>query len=147
MISVMGNYTDKCGFKKTFSGDFRDIDTKSKTLDYEIICRNQSTPDSSGLRLVLISTADIYNEMVKILSKNPVIEKIFIIREENTFYIWTALSQYDKNARYSLYNSELEIIKHFASVEFHFDFHLAEPDDVEELLSSGAKIIYTKSKP
>lgn len=147
MISVMGNYTDKCEFKKTFSGDFIDIDTKSKALDYEIICRNQSTPDSSELRLVLISTADIYNEMVKILSKNPVIEKIFIIREENTFCIWTALSQYDKNARYSLYNSELGIIKHFANVEFHFDFHLAEPDDVEELLSSGAKIIYTKSKP
>ena len=38
----------------------------------------------------------------------------------------------------------VEIIKDFSRIEFHFDFHLADPDDIEGLLISGAKLIYPK---
>lgn len=148
MDSIIESYIDTriSIIKGVSSGDFREVSTKLKRYDYEIICKNQFLPDSSKLTLIIISTLDIYDKIIKIMIENPVIDKIFIIRENNTFCIWTSLSKYDKESRYSLYAKELEIIKYFFPVEFHFDFHLAEADDVEELLASGAKRIYSKTQ-
>lgn len=145
MVLKNGSYTSLSAIKRITSGNFREISTESKRFDYEIICKNQSPLESSNLPLLLLSTIDIYNKIVEVLTENSFVERIFIIRENNTFCIWTALSKYDKETRYSLYNKELEIIRYFSPVEFHFDFHLAEKDDIEGLLASGAKIIYTKN--
>ncbi len=128
------------------TSDFRETDTKSKPQEYEIIVKSFYSLDSSKITLTLVSTNDIYNKIAQLLSKTKVVDKIFIIREENTFCIWTSLRRYDKNSRYALYKQELEIIQYFSAVEFHFDFHLAESDDLEDLLASGAKIIYPKTQ-
>lgn len=126
---------------KTYTtSNFREFDTKLK--EYEIIVKK----DTSKMEYALVSTNDIYNKIAEILSKAKVVDRIFLIREENTFCIWTSLQRYDKNARYALYNQEIEIIKDFYSVGFHFDFHLAEPEDIEELLASGARLIYPKNR-
>ncbi|MBM3252909.1 MAG: hypothetical protein FJZ16_01490 [Candidatus Omnitrophica bacterium] len=138
-------YTDGHRLRRFFSNNFRETDTKSVPQEYEIMLESLYPPDSSEITLTLISTNDIYNKITEILSKSEVVDKIFIIREENTFCIWTSLYKYDKNSRYALYSKELEVIKYFSKIEFHFNFHLAEPDDIEELLASGAKRIYPKS--
>lgn len=105
--------------------------------DYEIICGNE---------VVHVLYSDIvYRQIEEILSQGSMIERIFILRTDNTtFSIWTALKKYNKEARYSLYKGELEVIKYFSPVEFHFDFHIADPQDSKELLASGAKQIFPK---
>lgn len=139
-----GIYTSRYKVRGSFSGDFKETDTKSKPREYEIILKNLYPPDLSKITLTFVSTNDIYNKIAELLSKADVVDKIFLIREENTFCIWTSLYKYDKKARYALYNQELEIVKYFSPIEFHFDFHLAQLDDIEELLASGAKIIYSR---
>lgn len=124
--------------------NFIEANTKTADQEYEIIVKNPYLPYSSGMDIILISTNDIYDKIVEILCKSKLIDKIFIVREENTFCIWAALKKYDRSDRYALYNQELEVIKYFSPVEFHFDFHLAEADDVIELQDSGARIIYPK---
>ncbi|MBI2560013.1 MAG: hypothetical protein HYW14_02640 [Planctomycetes bacterium] len=132
--------------KTYITSDFKEFDTKSKEKEYEIVVKNLYPPDTSEIEFVWVSTNDIYDKIAGLLYKAKVVDRIFLVREENTFCIWTSLQRYDKNARYALYNQEIEIIKYFSSVEFHFDFHLAEPEDIEELLASGARLIYPKNQ-
>lgn len=141
-----GIYTSGSRVREAFSGNFREADTKSKPREYEIILKNPYPLDTSETILTVVLTNDIYNKIVELLSKAGVVSKIFLIREENTFCIWTSLCKYDKKARYALYSQELEVVKYFSPVEFHFDFHLAQLDDIEELLASGAKIIYPRAE-
>ena len=129
--------------KVSVTNDIIETYTKWKSQTYEIIVRNPVS-DSTNLFLDMVSTNDIYNKIADILSKSGVVDKIFIIREENTFCIWTVLNRGDKDARQYVYASELEIIRYFSSIEFHFDFHLADPEDLEELVDSGIKLIYPK---
>lgn len=105
--------------------------------DYEIICRNEAVH--------VVYSDIVYRQIVEILSGNPVIDKIFILRTDNTFSIWTSLKKYDKESRYFLYKQELEVIKYFSPVEFHFDFHIADAQDTKELLTSGARIIFPRN--
>ena len=126
----------------SMTSNFQDFDTRDKKYEYEIIARSDYAPNSSEMEFSQFSTNVIYDTIIEKLTKNQFIEKIFIIREENTFCIWTSLCKYDKKVRYELYNAELEVIKNFARIEFHFDFHLADPDETEGLLSAGAKLIY-----
>lgn len=126
------------------TNNFQDFDTRNKKHEYEIVARSYYAPNSSEMEFFEFFTNDVYEAIIKKLTQHRSVEKIFIIREENTFCIWTSLREYDKKARYELYNAELEIIKDFSRIEFHFDFHLADPDDTEGLLISGAKLIYPK---
>ena len=84
----------------------------------------------------------VYRQIVEILTQNPLIERVFILRTDNTFSLWTSLKKYDKEARYSLYKQELEIVKYFSPVEFHFDFHIADFQDTKELLTSSVKQLF-----
>jgi len=105
--------------------------------DYEIICRNEA--------IHIVYSDIIYRQIVEILSESPVIDQIFVLRTDNTFSIWTSLKKYDKESRYFLYKQELEIIKYFSPVEFHFDFHIADTQDTKELLTSGARVVFPKN--
>lgn len=124
-----------------FASDQTDAHIKRQSFsnisqNYEIIC---------GGEVIHIVYSDIvYRQIWEILSQNPSIKQIFILRTDNTFSIWTALKRYDKEARYSLYKRELEVIKYFSPVEYHFDFHVADSQDARELLRSGAKQIFPK---
>ncbi len=103
---------------------------------YEIICKNDA--------IHVVYSDIVYRQIVEILLQNPLIDKIFILRTDNTFSIWTLLSKCTKEARYSLYKQELEVIKLFSPVEFHFDFHVADLQDTKELLNSSAKQIFPR---
>lgn len=128
----------------SLTNNFQGFETRVKEHEYEIVARSNYVPNSSEMEFLVFSTNSIYDAIITKLTQCGSIEKIFIIREENTFCIWTSLRDYDKKKRYELYNAELEIIKDFSRIEFHFDFHLADPDDIEGLLISGAKLIYPK---
>jgi hypothetical protein len=128
----------------SLTNNFQGFETRVKKHEYEIVARSNYIPNSSEMEFLVFSTNSIYDAIITKLTQCGSIEKIFIIREENTFCIWTSLRDYDKKKRYELYNAELEIIKDFSRIEFHFDFHLADPDDIEGLLISGAKLIYPK---
>jgi len=104
--------------------------------DYEIICRNEA--------IQIVYSDTVYRQIVEILVQDQRIDKIFILRTDNTFSIWTSLKKYDKESRYSLYKQELEVIKHFSPVEFHFDFHIADAQDTRELLASGARLLFPR---
>lgn len=124
--------------------NFQRFETRVKEHEYEIVAKSAYAPNSSEMEFLVFSTNSIYDDIIKKLTQCQSIEKIFVIREVNTFCIWTSLHDYDKKKRYELYNAELEIIKDFSRIEFHFDFHLADPDDIEGLLISGARLIYPK---
>jgi hypothetical protein len=132
--------------KITLTNSFRENSTNLRNPEYEILAKQSYLPDSSRLKLDLILTDDIYRKIADLLSDSRVINKIFLLREENTFCIWTSLRESGKDSRHALYAQELKIIEFFSRTEFHFDFHLAEADDTEELLASGAKIIYPGAK-
>ncbi len=115
--------------------------------EYEIICRNKpGRPDTSGLQLEIVYTDNMYRKIVEILSSAKIVKNIFLIRDFTTFSIWTSIKDFSKESRRALYEKELEVMRFFSSVEFHFDFHIAYPEDTKELLSSGIKIIYSRSK-
>lgn len=104
--------------------------------DYEIILKDEAVH--------IVYSDEVYRQIVKILSQNTLIDRIFILRTDNTFSIWTSLKKCDKASRYFLYQQELEVIKYFSAVEFHFDFHIADPGDERELLSSSARLIFSE---
>ena len=104
--------------------------------EYEIICSNKA--------IHVVYSDTVYRQIAEILFKNSLIDHVFILRTDNTFSIWTSLKKYNKESRYSLYRQELEVIKYFSPVEFHFDFHMADSEDAKELLLSGAKRLLQK---
>ena len=114
----------------------RSFTNTNASEEYEIICSNKA--------IHVVYSDTVYRQIAEILFKNGLIDHVFILRTDNTFSIWTSLKKYDKESRYSLYRQELEIIKYFSPVEFHFDFHMADPQDAKELLFSGAKRLFQK---
>ena len=122
------------------------FDTISKK-EFEIICKNNSgDPDTSDLQLEIVYTDEIYRSIVEIISKERKVQHIFLIRDLTTFSIWTSLSDIDRETRRALYKQELELMRLFSPVGYHFDFHIAYQEDTKELLSSGVKTIFSKKK-
>ena len=123
--------------QKQFLSNVREVRLREISEDYEIILKDEA--------IHIVYSDEVYRQIVKILSQNPLIDRIFILRTNNTFSVWTSLKKYDKESRYSLYKQELEIIKYFSPVEFHFDFHMADAQDTKELLTSGARVIFPRN--
>jgi hypothetical protein len=122
------------------------FDTVSRK-DFEIICKNDSNEcGSSDLQLEIVYTDEIYRKIVEILSKENKVNRIFLIRDLTTFSIWTALDSTEREARRALYGKELEVVRLFSPVGYHFDFHIAYEEDDNELLSSGVKLIFSKKQ-
>lgn len=120
--------------QKLFLSNVREVSVRDISEDYEIILKDEA--------IHIVYSDEVYRRIVKILSQNPLIDRMFILRTDNTFSIWTSLKKYDKESRYFLYRRELEVIRYFSAVEFHFDFHIADTSDVKELLSSSARLIF-----
>jgi len=110
-----------------------------KSENWEIFIREEAG-DNTALPISVVYTSEIYDKIVKILTEVEGINKILFLRSENVFYIWTIIYENNKNTRCSVYGKELEIIKELSA--FSFDFNLAKENDVERLLSAGAKKIY-----
>ncbi len=118
------------------------FDTASQK-EFEIICKSElSGPGTSELEIVY--TDEIYRKIVEILSKEKKVRHIFLIRDVTTFSIWTSLSDIRKENRRALYKQELEVMRLFSPVGYHFDFHIAYQEDTKELLSSGVKTIFSR---
>jgi|GEM_PF-3490591 len=85
-----------------------------------------------------------YKLIVDILNKKQVIAKILIHEEGCVFYIWSLLRENNTGNRYKVYEQERELIKLFSGTqkEFYFDFNIVNADEVDYLLTCGAKVIY-----
>ena len=122
------------------------FDTVSQK-EFEIICKNEpGDPGTSDLQLEIVYTDEIYRNIVGILSKERKVQQVFLIRDLTTFSIWTSLSDVDRETRRALYKQELELMKLFSPVGYHFDFHIAYQEDTKELLSSGVKTIFSRKR-
>ena len=122
------------------------FDTTSQK-EFEIICKNEpGDPGTSDLRLEFFYTDEIYRGIIEILSKEKKVQHIFLIRDLTTFSIWTSLGDVDRETRRALYKQELELMRLFSPVGYHFDFHIAYQEDLKELLSSGVKTIFSRKK-
>jgi hypothetical protein len=148
MPGKLASYSGGIGLNRIFSHALSDYSIKDKTsgieLRHEIILKNISHQNSSNLMTDLVYSDDVYKKIIETLTESPLVHKIFILRNEEIFSIWTSLSKYDRESRRSFYNRELELMKFYANVEYHFDFHLAYPNDVKELLSSSVKEIFSR---
>ena len=122
------------------------FDTVSQK-EFEIICKNElGDPDTSDLQLEIVYTDEIYRKIVEILSRQEKVQHIFLIRDLTTFSMWTSLSDIGRETRRALYVQELELMRLFSPVGYHFDFHIAYQEDTKELLSSGVKTIFSRKK-
>ncbi len=122
------------------------FDTASKK-EFEVICKSDpGGPGASDLQLEIVYTDEIYRKIVEILSREGKTQHIFLIRDLTTFSIWTSLSDIGKETRRTLYKQELELMRLFSPVGYHFDFHIAYREDTKELLSSGVKTIFSRRK-
>lgn len=80
------------------------------------------------------------------LAQNGNVEKLLFLQEDNLLHIWTAISNYNaENDRREIYRKEAELTKFLSRAGFHFDFYLIESEEVNDVLSSGAVVIYEKS--
>jgi hypothetical protein len=116
------------------------LDTSSKR-EYEIICPNTLT---NGWDIQTVPTDSIYKKISELIAGDPGVDAIFVLRTMNTFRVWTRLRHSEKQTRYALYEKELEVIKFYKNIEFHFDFHVALAEDEEGLQQSGAKLIFRR---
>ena len=82
----------------------------------------------------------------KHLSQSEYVEKILFVKEDAMLRIWTAVSSYsDEKCRRAVYHQELLLMDDLLSKRnLHFDFYLIEPQDVEEILSGGAALIFDR---
>ena len=139
-------HTTDVSIRKFFSGRFLKNYTVSEN-NYEVICRHEFLPEESrDLNFNWIYTDDVYKKIVGLMSQSQAVDKIFLLKDNNVFNIWTILTENDKRTRYSLYEKELEVIRFFSSIQIYFDFNLANSGEESELLFSGAKLIFDKSK-
>ena len=122
------------------------FDTKFRK-EFDIICRNElGFCGTSDIELEIVYTDEIYRTIVEILSKEEKVQCIFLIRDSTTFLIWTSLSDVDGETRRSLYKYELELMRKFSFIGYHFDFHIAYQEDTKELLSSGVTKIFSRKE-
>lgn len=79
------------------------------------------------------------------LAQVKCVEKILFLKKEDTIHIWTAISEYNSEEnRRLVYNQEKKLTIFLSKVDFRFDFYIIESEDVPEIESSGASIIWER---
>lgn len=79
------------------------------------------------------------------LSKAECVKKILFLAKEGTIHIWTAIFEYNnENNRKLVYGQEIELTRFLKGADCYFDFHLTELEEVDEIVSLGAKVIYDR---
>ena len=112
----------------------------------------------SGQKNVILNRSDwhqdntVSDEMISsirnYLCQGEYVEGILFMKEGNILHIWTVVSSYsDEKCRRAIYNQECLLMKDISSKRnLHFDFYLIEPQEVGDLLSSGAILIYDRKE-
>jgi len=109
--------------------------------------RSRSLPDNSESVIDHNYTNELFSIIRHYLAQCKHVEKILFLKKEDVFHIWTVNAEYDiEENRKAVYTKEMELMTYLSKVGFHFDFYIIEPDDVDEVLSSGASIIYNKPR-
>ncbi len=127
---------------------------KSDIEEYEliIILRPKklgriALPDSSVLPVEYNRSNKLFSIIRHYLSQAKCVEKILFLKEDDIFHIWTIISDYyNEDNRKAVYKKEGELMDFLSKADFNFDFYLIESVDVEDVLSSGAVIIYDRPK-
>jgi len=103
------------------------------------IWREKTTP------LNCSASNELFGVIKSYLSQNKDVKKILFLKKNDVLHIWTVLCQYeDEESRKAVYKQESALIKYLSHLNFHFDFYLIENNEVGEVMSSGAVVIYDK---
>jgi hypothetical protein len=90
---------------------------------------------------------ELFSIIKHYLAQENSVEKILFLKKGDIFHIWSAMSNYhNPEVRKSIYSKERDLMNFLSRANFHFDFFLVEPDEVDELLSAGATVMYDKEK-
>lgn len=88
---------------------------------------------------------ELLETIVNCLRKAEGVKKILFKRMENVLRIWTVLSGYEEESkRAGIYKQESLLMQELISRKYRFDFFIIEPDEAEEIFSSGATLIFNK---
>lgn len=107
--------------------------------------RRISFTDSSELTVVRNHSNELFTIIKHYLAQERCVEQILFLKKDDIFHIWTVISNYDNEEnRKLIYKKEVAVMNFLSKLNFHFDFYLIEADEVSEVLSSGAVVIYSK---
>lgn len=133
-------FLDEYIFAKTDIGKYElIIILKPKRL------RKISFAGSSDLYIAQNHSNELFSIIKHYLAKEENVEKILFLKKDDIFHIWTVISGYnDEENRKKIYKREIELMSFFSRADFHFDFYLIDFDEIDEVLSLGAIIIYER---
>jgi len=76
------------------------------------------------------------------LSKVEEVETVVMISEGEDISVWTIPRTLTEEIENTIYEQELEIIQRFK--DLYFEFHIANPSDLADLVKEGGHIIYQR---
>ena len=93
----------------------------------------------------LTSSNELLETITNYLKRGEGVEKILFQKTDEVLRIWTVLSEYEnEEKRISVYRQEKLLMKELAGRKYRFDFYIIEEDEVNEVLSSGAILIFNR---
>jgi len=88
---------------------------------------------------------ELFSIIKHYLGQSDFVQKILILKKGDVFYIWTVISDYtSEECRKIIYKNELNLMNFLSKAKFHFDFYLIESEEVDEIISAGALVIYKR---
>ena len=94
---------------------------------------------------VSTSSNELLETIINYLKRVEGVEKILFQKTDEVLRIWSVLLEYENEGkRISVYHQEKFLMKELASRKYRFDFYIIEEDEVNEVLSSGAILIFNR---
>ena len=91
------------------------------------------------------NTDKLFLPIKHFFSRVECVKTLLFLKKNDVIHIWTAIADYDTEAnRRLVYKEESQLMKYLSTVHLDFNFCLIELEEIEEILSAGATIIFDK---
>jgi hypothetical protein len=110
-----------------------------------VIIRPKNFNNLSGLKFEMTGSDVLVNQIVDCFKGLDTVKRVFFRKSGDTLHIWTALAEYnDESKRLLVYHQEKALMGMLANQKHHFDFCIINVEDSDEILSSGASLIFDR---
>ena len=93
----------------------------------------------------LTSSNELLETIINYLKRVAGVEKIIFQKTDEILRIWSVFSEYEnEEKRISVYRQEKLLMKELVGRKYRFDFYIIEEDEVNDVLSSGAILIFNR---
>lgn len=94
---------------------------------------------------LLTASNELLETIINYLKRVQKVEKIIFQKTDEILRIWSVLSEYENEEnRKSVYHQEKLLMKELVSRKYQFDFYIIEKNKADEILSSGAILIFDR---